>query len=252
MKYQNVFWDWNGTLINDLETSINSVNISLEKRGLPKITKNTYFNEFCFPVSKFYEVIGFDLKKESYETLANEFIFYYNQEVKKASLHPHASEVLGKLAINGVKLFILSASEKQILIHGLKKFGIDTLFSDLIALDNVYASGKIGIAKEWFNNNNIEGKSLMIGDTFHDYEVAQALNMDCILFTGGHTDREKLKELDVKLIDSYTELYDYVFDDELKDNNYCKMNKNTQQFVDSYKSFYDDIKTSRVDHLSDW
>jgi len=102
IKYKYVFWDWNGTLIDDLTTSIDSLNVSLAKRNLPLMTRERYFETFCFPVEEFYRKIGFNLEKESYQILADEFIENYNIEVKKAKLHPHAAEVIATLALKAV------------------------------------------------------------------------------------------------------------------------------------------------------
>lgn len=255
MNYKHIFWDWNGTLINDLQTSIDSLNTSLEKRNLPLMYKERYFETFCFPVEDYYKKIGFDLEKESYEVLAHEFIDNYNEEVKKAKLQAHSAQVIAKLAMNGVKQYILSASEKEILLKGLKKFGIETFFTDIIALDNIYAEGKIDIGKDWFEKNNFTEKALMVGDTYHDYEVATALGMDCILYAGGHTALKVLYSIGVPVITDYRDLYDYIFDaktlDSLK-NNKQKVSVDTQ-FINNYQNFYDDQKIfSKIDHKSDW
>lgn len=255
MKYRHIFWDWNGTLINDLVTSIDSLNVSLKKRNLPIMNKERYFENFTFPVEDYYKKIGFDLEKESYEKLADEFIANYNEEVKTAKLHNHAAEVIAKLAIYGIKQYILSASEREILMKGLKKFGLETFFTDIIALDNIYAEGKIDIGKEWFEKNNFTEKALMVGDTYHDYEVATALGMDCILYAGGHTALKTLYSIGVPIITDYRDLYDYIFDGEtlasLKKNR--KQFKADENFVNEYQTFYDDQKIySKVDHKSDW
>lgn len=255
MKYKHVFWDWNGTLINDLQTSIDSLNVSLKKRNLPLMYRERYFETFCFPVEDYYKKIGFDLEKESYEKLADEFIENYNKEVKKASLQLHTSEVIAKLAINGVKQYILSASEKEILLKGLKKFGLETFFTDIIALDNIYAEGKIDIGRDWVKNNNFNEKALMVGDTYHDYEVATALNMDCILYAGGHTALKTLYSIGVPVITDYRELYNYVFEKETLSS--IKKSKDNASgddyFVNTYQTFYNDQKIySKIDHKSDW
>ena len=36
--------------------------------------------------------------------------------------------------------------------------------------------------------------TLMIGDTLHDAEVAEALGFDCLLFAGGHNSEWRLRE----------------------------------------------------------
>lgn len=43
MKYKNILWDWNGTLIDDVGVALEAVNIMLERRSLPKINIGQYY-----------------------------------------------------------------------------------------------------------------------------------------------------------------------------------------------------------------
>ncbi|MDZ7764061.1 MAG: HAD hydrolase-like protein [Melioribacteraceae bacterium] len=46
----------------------------------------------------------------------------------------------------------------------------------------------------------------MIGDTIHDYEVAQEIGADCLLTAEGHQSYERLASTGCKVINSLTEL----------------------------------------------
>jgi len=96
----------------------------------------------------------------------------------------------------------------------------------------------------------------MVGDTYHDYEVASALNLDCAMYTGGHTSLSHLCSIGVPVISDYRELYDLVFDGELLKSIKKadkKAVKEDKAFVNAYQSFYDDQKIySKVDYKSDW
>ena len=50
-------------------------------------------------------------------------------------------------------------------------------------------------------------KTLMIGDTVHDFEVAEAIGADCILIADGHQSKVKLLETGTKVYDSLEEFY---------------------------------------------
>ena len=78
MKYQHIIWDWNGTLLDDLDICVRSINHILLRRNLLKISVNTYRSNFCFPVENFYEKIGLDLNKEDLKETGKEFIGFYN------------------------------------------------------------------------------------------------------------------------------------------------------------------------------
>ncbi len=266
MKYDYIFWDWNGTLIDDVEISIQSVNISLAKRNLPLMDLERYDRTFSFPVIDYYKGLGFDFDKEPYDKLAIEYMDNYMSLLPNSSLKQNVQSVLERFYKLKVPQYILSASEKSLLLTELKKHSISEYFSDVIALDNIYAKGKIELAKNWFDRNPLEGKKILIGDMPHDFEVASALNMDCALICGGHSTREKLEKLGVPVFGDIKEVFNYILDipkqipsfsyrtdkGEDKKNydlNEIKLSK-TEAFKSSYKDFYDDVKNTTK--TEDW
>ena len=184
MKY--VIWDWNGTLFNDIKVCITSMNILLESNQLPLIKSETeYRNNFTFPVKKYYLNLGFDFKKAPFELLAKEFMDIYQTESLHSSLAKEAENTLLKLKKMGYKQIILSASKKKNLIQQIEQFNISSYFEDILGLSDIYAKSKIEIAKDYFREKVTENITV-IGDTYHDYEVANEINASCILYSGGH------------------------------------------------------------------
>ena len=51
MRYQYLIWDFNGTIINDVQTGMDSINAVLPKYKLPTIKSlNDYQEKFRFPI----------------------------------------------------------------------------------------------------------------------------------------------------------------------------------------------------------
>ena len=61
----SIIWDWNGTLLNDLDLSVSTINTLLYKRELPLLKNDTYKEVFSFPVKDYYQAVGFDFMKEN-------------------------------------------------------------------------------------------------------------------------------------------------------------------------------------------
>src|SRR5690554_7020685 len=70
LEIESIIWDWNGTLLDDLEVNVKTVNEMLLKRGLSQLDMATYKELFCFPVKKFQSLAGFDFEKETFEEIA--------------------------------------------------------------------------------------------------------------------------------------------------------------------------------------
>ena len=78
----SVIWDWNGTLLNDVHISVNSVNHLLAQKDLHTLTRDDYLEVFTFPVQEYYESIGFDFTDEPFEVTAHQFIEIYNEGIR--------------------------------------------------------------------------------------------------------------------------------------------------------------------------
>ncbi|MDD4316580.1 MAG: HAD hydrolase-like protein [Clostridia bacterium] len=213
IKYDHILWDWNGTLLDDIDACIISINKSLTEYSLPLMTRQKYFEKFDFPVKNYYARIGFDISGGKYETLAQDYIENYVAESKvSAKLHDGVVEMLQFFYENKVPQSILSASEYDILIERLGHYGILKYFAGIKALDNIYAHGKLHLGREWVAQNPGK-KVLFIGDTKHDFEVAADMGADCILFSGGHCKKQQLELIDCIVIDDLREIKEYVYGD---------------------------------------
>lgn len=192
----HVIWDWNGTLFDDVDMCVEILNELLEKYNLARITKSTYRGIFSFPVRRYYERLGFDFDRLSFESIADEFIARYVERVRECELYCGAGDVLRALSAHGMKQSILSAYHESYLKDVVSRCGIFPYFEHLCGLSDNFAGGKSGRGSELIAVLGCDLKSLvMIGDTDHDVEVAGALGIDVVLLAHGHQDGERLKRV---------------------------------------------------------
>ena len=207
MDIDTIIWDWNGTLLDDAETCIATINVLLGNRNLPLLDKEKYLEIFGFPVKDYYEHIGFDFKKEPFEIPAHQFIDGYTSAVMQASLHENVQELLGWFDKRNYKQFVLSASEQNSLDKLLQHFNIRSYFEAVAGLNNHYATSKEEIGIQLLKENHIlPAKACLIGDTIHDFEVAEAMGCQCILIANGHQNYKRLKETGTTVLNKLQEL----------------------------------------------
>lgn len=189
MKLKLIIWDWNGTLLNDIDACVDSMNIMLARRKMKPISTDYYKSIFTFPVQKYYEQVGFDFTKESFEDLSVEYIDLYKKASQNAPLQIGSVDVLESFKRANHKQIILSASEQLALETQVKERDISQYFQSLLGLNNIHAKSKVNNAIDYIEKSNIESDEIiLIGDTYHDYEVAQALGCKSILINKGHQD----------------------------------------------------------------
>ena len=123
-----VIWDWNGTLLDDIDLCINSINKLLINRNLPIVEKETYREIFSFPVQDYYKALGFDFKKEDFSIPAHQFIDLYKTGFDSCGIQKNALEVLQNFKEKGIHQFVLSAMEHEMLEKTLMGKGISEYF----------------------------------------------------------------------------------------------------------------------------
>jgi phosphoglycolate phosphatase len=200
--YDHIIWDWNGTLLRDLEHAVTTVNQLLKKRNLPLLNEETYKKNFHFPIRSYYECIGFDLKNESFEALCDEFVDLFMKDIFQCQLVSGARELLKTVKDSGKRQSILSASDQQSLDRMITYYELRPLLDSVFGIADKFAASKVYRGHELIHLSGIDKNlTVLIGDTDHDLEVARSLGIDVILVAHGHQESEKLKSLHDRVID---------------------------------------------------
>lgn len=188
-KYDFILWDWNGTLVDDLNQNFTVINNLLRKRGLSVLTKEKYRDIFKFPIIEFYRDAGFNVCGQDYENLVSDYQTEYSKQMDSIKLMPKAEEVLKKISGTTTNQLILSASTYRAILEQMERYNISELFTSIISLSDAYAKGKLDLARRWLDSSGANPRRvLIIGDTLHDYEIATAMKLDCLLINNGHQD----------------------------------------------------------------
>ena len=207
-KYKHIIWDWNGTLLDDTWLCVEVLNGLLERRGREAISEQDYRENFGFPVIHFYNYLGFDTDVDSFDAISREFIGDYEARwLTECALHAEAQDVLAEMAAHGATHSVLSAAKQEALEIGIRHFGIREHFTGLCGTDNIYAQGKVERGRQWIEQLERDpAEVVLIGDTLHDFEVADAIGTECILLAHGHHTPERLAATGKRVAHSLREL----------------------------------------------
>lgn len=211
---EHVIWDWNGTLLDDVSAALAALNQVLVEHSLtPLADEEAYRSVFDFPIVDYYARVGFDCGPGgNFEAAAHRYIEVYGAKSRTCALHATAPGTIDELDRRGVAQVILSAARRDHLMLQINRAGLDPLrFSDVLGLNDIYAHSKVGLAQTWIAESGLDpARMLMVGDTAHDLEVANAMGVSCVLYSGGHHPRSRLGGLGVPVIDSLDAVLDFV------------------------------------------
>ena len=216
MKFSldNIILDFNGTIIDDASYTTDVLNEMLLMQGHKTVTVEEYKTYFTFPVIKYYELVGFKLPPEGnddFDALAKYFIERYRGGFNTVKTFPDMKDFVE--TYKGKKtLILLSATKESELIPQTKMVGVDSYFDHIVGVSDIYAKGKAELAKDFFGKTHLNPKkTLFIGDTLHDAEVAKELGANIILVARGHQTKEVLqKGFDGLIVDSLKEVKNYI------------------------------------------
>ena len=202
-NYDCIIWDWNGTLLDDLDLALGVVNELMRECGVEELTVDRYRQIFDFPVRDYYVRAGVDLQKHDFHEISEKFCSRFEDRLHLARMFPLVPSLLGSIRDSGSRQFLLSGTEQNALGRMMHRFEIAALFDSTQGLEDNFATGKLAAGRELVQRCGIEPhRSVIVGDTTHDAAVARELGMECLLLTSGHHSHERLSSLGLPLFDS--------------------------------------------------
>lgn len=202
-SYEHVIWDWNGTLLDDLDIAVDALGELLDEHQIPRVSSDEYKKVFRFPIKEYYKDVGFDLSKVSFDYLCDRFVQEYNHKrAHLAQLFEGTPDIL--MSIKKEKMqSILSAAQQGHLNDITKSLNIHHHFDHVFGLGDFYAASKIARGHQLLEvAGKDRSKTIMIGDTDHDHEVGKELGIDVLLIADGHQNYEKLKAVHHNVIET--------------------------------------------------
>ena len=211
MKYKHIVWDWNGTIIDDINLSVDIFNEMCDTCGIGGLSIEDYQKKFKIPVSDFYIEHGFDFNKFDFDKISVYYVEQYNKRRFSCPLHDGVVDIMRYLNESGVSQSILSAYEQNYLRECVQHYGLEKYMENVFGLDNILAGSKAGLAKSLAKRIDAQGSEiLMIGDTAHDKDASDAMGADCVFVAKGHNSADRLMNLGVPVFESHLELLEYL------------------------------------------
>jgi len=197
---RHVVWDWNGTLFDDLEIVVASVNVSLRAIGAAPIEVETYQAVYQRPLFRFYEnLLGRPVAPEEMRSIDNDFHAAYHALLDQARLTVDARRAIELVAERGGTQSVLSMWWHDQLVPAVRFFGLE---DHMLAVDG--HRGGPGETKEKHLVAHVEQLTRLfpelvrreavavIGDVTDDADAARAAKVGCVLYDGGSQPRAVL------------------------------------------------------------
>ena len=208
MSIKLVVWDFNGTIIDDVELCYKIETMMLKERNMSTYTLEEYKDMFCFPVINYYYKMGYTFENETYDDISIEFNDAYDANFSTLKVMDDFVETIEYFSSCGIENVIISASRQDKLLEQCQQLGITKYFTNILGTDNILGASKIEIAKEFMSKQKILSEECVyIGDSLHDVETAREMGISNIyLVARGHQSKKVLLESFDEVYDSLKEL----------------------------------------------
>ena len=194
----HIVWDWNGTLFDDLDLVVQSVNHGLEGFGATPIDLDGYRSHYTRPVKLFYDrLIGRVISADEWMAVDRVFHDAYRGALDQARLTADAADALTTVAAGGHTQSLLSMFPHLDLIPLVERLGISRFFDRIDGL----AEGSPGDLKAGYLERHLRSliagedpvSVVVIGDTPDDAIAASHVGARSILYDGGSHHRRDLE-----------------------------------------------------------
>ncbi len=204
-RKKHVIWDWNGTLLNDVIIGYEVFAEICRAHDIGEPTLEDYQRYYQHPIELLYKAAGFDLEKVSIQVIAERWHVEYRQRLNRARLFDDAERVLETFHRRGVLQSVLSALPHELLLHSIELNGISRYLHRIQGLSDSLGRSKIDNGVAMLRELQAEpDQVILFGDSTHDFETAQALGIECVLFTRGYEHRSRLTRHEVPIYDDFS------------------------------------------------
>lgn len=189
----HVVWDWNGTLLADLDVSVDAVNVVMKAFGRNAITAEDYARHYERPVRRFYEhLLDGPLDEPTWARVNELWHDHYHRHLEAIPLAQDAIETLERIADDGHTQSLLSMWMHDRLVAECERRKITKWFTRIDG-DMTRDGGrkKISLAEHVASlEDTAVANIVVIGDTIDDAEAAHAVGARAVLITATtHPDR---------------------------------------------------------------
>ena len=186
----HVVWDWNGTLLDDVNAVVEATTVAFREAGIvAPVTGESYRRSFTRPIKLFYErLLGRPVTAQEWAQLDHGFHDEYGRLQDRCELAAGAREVLTAIAARGWSQSICSMLPEELLGPAVEQHGIAGHF---VRVDGLRGGERGGAKLEHLvahldHLGVTRSRAVLIGDTVDDATAACGAGIVCILYDTGN------------------------------------------------------------------
>lgn len=205
----HIIWDYNGTVLDDVKTSVAAVNKMLESRSLPPTTLEIYKDTLSLPLNNYYSGIG--IKNPDIKKLSIEFQYWCDHFSNLSGIFDGFEKAITTAKSLGIKNILMSSLYEKFLFNEVKKYNIENRFDLIVGLKDTSVGSKLDNATKVISKLNITCENLLfVGDLTTDSDMAKHFGAKCVLIPNGHNSKIRCYDQGVPVLENLFEFSEYI------------------------------------------
>lgn len=208
-KFDLIVFDWDGTLADSANAIVFSIQGAARDLGVTEPSNEDARYVIGLGLSEAIEHLFPGLTSQKLILLSERYRHHYLAQDKKISLYKGASEIIKALHAENFLLAVATGKSRAGLNRAFKSSGLGSFFHASRCADETFSKPHPAMLLELMSQFDVEAnRTLMIGDTTHDLQMAANACVSGVGVTYGAHPKENLETLaPLTCVESVTKLH---------------------------------------------
>ena len=208
-KFDLIVFDWDGTLVDSANAIVFSIQGAARDLGVTEPSNEEARYVIGLGLSEAIEHLFPNLTSQNFILLSERYRHHYLTQDKKISLYKGASEIIRALHAENFLLAVATGKSRAGLNRAFKSSGLGSFFHASRCADETFSKPHPAMLLELMSQLGVEAnRTLMIGDTTHDLQMATNACVSGVGVTYGAHPKENLETLaPLTCVESVTKLH---------------------------------------------
>ena len=195
-QFDLIVWDWDGTLADSTSMITNALLKAAEQVGLPAISSQAASNIIGLGFREAIHALYGDIAAEQAQAFSAQYAANYYAGESEIPLFAGAADTIMALSKRGFKLAVATGKGRHGLNLALEHCGLTHYFHSTRTVDECFSKPHPQMLDELMDHFVVlPERTLMIGDTNYDLQMAQNAGVSSIGVTYGAQHAEQWQHL---------------------------------------------------------
>jgi phosphoglycolate phosphatase len=207
-RYDLIVFDWDGTVMDSTAVIAGSIQAACRDLGLTVPEDETARHVIGLGLEQALRYAVPDLPVEMYPDLVARYRHHFLSQDEAIPLFDGARETIAGLHAAGYWLGVATGKSRAGLDRAMESTGMKKYFHATRTADQTFSKPDPAMLIELMDELGASaGRTLMVGDTTHDVQMAQNAKVDAVAIGHGAHPPEQLRELNpLALVGDFAEL----------------------------------------------